>query len=447
MEVTRPLSVTLPPPALPSDFGSKIQELINENKNLSSQVQYLVRNQSQLRTTEDQNEEDFHQESDQRFFQKATFKNPVYKTPEENPKQHPNMSSGLSPFNPQCSGQQACFLHSGYASQSLGFQYSNGFRSNCLQHLQQYIRPSCCCSQDLGLKTSYVDQKSTNQKENFHRESNDNNYAKSSLTKNYIPSFYVDRKGVLFTNSTMNVIIRQAKPFEDQIGPHLKFYLTFQNQTENLITNFNCSFKGQSKHYNLMVNSKKLAKEIGPGSEISLAFAIFPNQFPFEQPNLKMNYQIANPNRSDTIEESIPINIPFNKFIKFVPQNSTNSTEFALGSNNVISKTFQFSRKILPSLTDLSRLFTNLTLQNLRNSKSSNSQVFSGVFFFLLNSEQREYHLELHASEQSNQMKILLKSDYVSGSGKDEIQDQYLPIMADQFEELMKQKTLSHNRI
>jgi hypothetical protein len=431
-EVSRRLSLTNKPLTFNPELTLKLQELIEGNKNLSSQVQYLVKSQSTKRnTSEFPVQEDIAMETaDERFFQKATFKNPT-SAPQEQPKQAPvYLNAGPMPTNMMCTGQTSCLMHSGYFFPNTGFLFNNGLQGTCLNNLQQFMKPGHCCENDVCLKSSAFVQQGI-QKENrsvrVTQNQNDDFNAQNQNSGNFL----TDKQGTLFENAHMRVRIRQARPFKDQTEPHLKFYLTFRNTSMSNISGLSCGFKGQSSHCNLMVNTKKLASSIPATSEASLAFVIFPLQYPFEEPKLNVRYNIDDGGRLQTISETIKIDIPFNKFIRFVPIGQSLPFDDLPSKAGTLTRKVHLPGKHLAPLRDLPAFFPNV-MDSTRQTQTPSHQIYKGIFYFILNTDQREYSFQANFDVASRMLQLSLNSEPVSVLAAQD--DGYLLPLIQQFE-------------
>ena len=249
-------------------------------------------------------------------------------------------------------------------------------------------------------------------------------------------NFLVDKQGVLYENSHISIRIRQARPFKDQHSPHLKFYLTFKNTTSDSLTNFACGFKGQSKHYNLMVNTKKLAKQIPANSEVKMAFVLFPTQYPFDSPKLNISYEVDEFGDINTVSDVVKIDIPFNKFVRFVQVGQGAIFDDLPSKAGTYTRKVTLTDKNLSSLRDLPAYFPNLMDSTSRN--SSNYQIIKGAFYFILNADQREYYFEAKLDANQKILYLSINSEPVSSLVTEE--DEYLIPLLQKFEGFLMEK-------
>lgn len=437
-EASRRLSLTNPIQTVNPELTLKIHELIEENKNLSSQVQYLVKSQDQKKITKEIIvQEDADRDTvDERFFQKATFKNPQ-SAPQEQPRQAPVcLHSGLMPLNLQCTGQTSCLMHSGYFFPTTGLLFNNGLQGTCLTNLQQFMKPGHCCNDEVCLKSSAFVQQGLLKENQVNRIVQNQNYD-HNYQRQTADSFLTDKYGILYQNDHLVVRIRQARPFKDQASPHLKFYLTFKSITTSTLSNFSCGFKGQSKHYNLMVNTKKLAKQISTTAEVKLAFVIFPLQYPFEPPKLNINYDIDDFGKERSVSETVRIDIPFSKLVRFVPISQNLSLDNLPSKAGTLTRKIELTGKNLTNLRDLPAYFPNVVDSTNKNSLPSH-QTIKGTFYFILNTDQREYYFEAHLDGNSRMLQLSLNSEPVSSLVAGE--DEYLLPLLQQFEGFLMEK-------
>lgn len=260
----------------------------------------------------------------------------------------------------------------------------------------------------------------------------------TSQTKNQATGleFYFSKKGCLFYNQSIRISIKQGKCFKEEVRPHLKFFLLFENISTSDFENMGIKLTTTCENYTLMANCKKLSQTMNPQSDQKLAFVIFPNKFPVDELFLQVKFESKEGKTTSFKNDfKVQVKIPFNKFLRFKNSQKLAENEINWKNEARVSKNFIYDEKLLRFPDELTSIFQGVNKFKIEK-EGKIINVFRGIFYFLIDPKFKEFYFEAEFDEKYKKMSFSI--GFLENQGNLELG--LLKIVAEELENELKRK-------